>query len=142
MSQNKLCSLYLAAQTFTKVSSSPPPPLSDGVGRTGTFICLHSQLERLKMEGVVDFFQAVKSARIQRAGLIPDAVGVSSPDLPSSIPLFSPLSIIMQLCFLMLCYFTQVTFLISSCVSFLTHSFTSHNNLSYSALPGPLCFLS
>ena len=47
---------------------------SDGVGRTGTFICLHSQLERLKTEGVVDFFQAVKSARIQRAGLVPDAV--------------------------------------------------------------------
>ena len=37
---------------------------SDGVGRTGTFICLHSQLERLKTEGVVDFFQAVKSALI------------------------------------------------------------------------------
>ena len=47
---------------------------SDGVGRTGTFICLHSQLERLKTEGVVDFFQAVKSARIQRAGLVPNAV--------------------------------------------------------------------
>ena len=47
---------------------------SDGVGRTGTFICLHSQLERLKTEGVVDFFQAVKSARMQRAGLVPDAV--------------------------------------------------------------------
>ena len=51
---------------------------SDGVGRTGTFICLHSQLERLKTEGVVDFFQAVKSARIQRVGLVPDAV-CSSP---------------------------------------------------------------
>ena len=50
------------------------PSSSDGVGRTGTFICLHSQLERLKTEGVVDFFQAVKSARIQRAGLVPDAV--------------------------------------------------------------------
>ena len=47
---------------------------SDGVGRTGTFICLHSQLERLKTEGLVDLFQAVKSARIQRAGLVPDAV--------------------------------------------------------------------
>ena len=45
---------------------------SDGVGHTGTFICIHSQLERLKTEGVVDFFQAAKSACIQRAGLIPD----------------------------------------------------------------------
>ena len=54
-------------------------PLSDGVGRTGTFICLHSQLERLKTEGVVDFFQAVKSARIQRACLVPDTVSVLFP---------------------------------------------------------------
>ncbi|CAI8052146.1 Receptor-type tyrosine-protein phosphatase S [Geodia barretti] len=46
---------------------------NDGVGRTGTFICLHSQLERLKTEGVVDFFQAVKSARIHRAGLVQNA---------------------------------------------------------------------
>ena len=47
---------------------------SDGVGRTGTFICIHAQLERLKTEGVVDFFQSIKSARIQRAGLVPDVV--------------------------------------------------------------------
>ena len=51
---------------------------SDGVGRTGTFICLHSQLEQLKTEGVVDIFQAVKSARIQRAGLIADVVSCLS----------------------------------------------------------------
>ena len=43
---------------------------SDGVGRTGTFICIHAQLERLKTEGVVDFFQFVKSAGMQRPGLI------------------------------------------------------------------------
>ena len=48
---------------------------SDGVGRSGTFICIHAQLERLKTEGVVDFFQSIKSARIQRAGLVPDVVG-------------------------------------------------------------------
>ncbi len=47
---------------------------SDGVGRTGTFICIHAQLERLKTEGVVDFFQFIKSARIQRAGLVSNAV--------------------------------------------------------------------
>ena len=51
---------------------------SDGVGRTGTFICIHAQLERLKTEGVVDFFQSIKSARIQRAGLVPDVVSVMS----------------------------------------------------------------
>ena len=47
---------------------------SDGVGRTGTFICIHAQLERMKTEGVVDFFQSIKSARIQRAGLVPSEV--------------------------------------------------------------------
>ena len=56
------------------IDDSKNNPCSDGVGRTGTFICIHSQLERLKTEGVVDFFQAAKSARIQRAGLIPDDV--------------------------------------------------------------------
>ena len=55
-------------------SLSLPPLSSDGVGRTGTFICLHSQLERLKTEGVADVLQAVKSARIQRAGLVRSAV--------------------------------------------------------------------
>jgi len=43
---------------------------SDGLGRTGAFICIHSQLERLKTEGVVDIFQSIKSARIQRVGLV------------------------------------------------------------------------
>ena len=49
---------------------------SDGVGRTGTFICIHAQLERLKTEGVVDFFQFVKSARMQRPGLVMDVVSI------------------------------------------------------------------
>ena len=44
------------------------------MGRTGTFICIHAQLERLKTEGVFDFFQFIKSARIQRAGLVSDNV--------------------------------------------------------------------
>ena len=47
---------------------------SDGLGRSGAFICIHSQLERLKTEGVVDIFQSVKSARIQRAGLVQTVV--------------------------------------------------------------------
>ena len=49
---------------------------SDGVGRTGTFICIHAQLERLKTEGVVDFFQFIKSARIQKPGMISDLVSI------------------------------------------------------------------
>lgn len=51
---------------------------SDGVGRTGTFICIHSQLERLKAEGEVDIFQSIKSARIQRAGLVLEEVRLFS----------------------------------------------------------------
>ena len=47
---------------------------SDGVVRSGTFLCIHSQLERLKTEGVVDVFQAIKSASIQRPGVIPNTV--------------------------------------------------------------------
>ena len=47
---------------------------SDGVVRSGTFVCIHSQLERLKTEGVVDVFQAIKSARIHRPGIIPNTV--------------------------------------------------------------------
>ena len=35
---------------------------------------IHSQLERLKTEGLVDVFQAVKAARIQRPGVIPNIV--------------------------------------------------------------------
>ena len=46
----------------------------DGVVRSGTFLCIHSQLERLKTEGVVDVFQAIRSARIQRPGVIPNIV--------------------------------------------------------------------
>ena len=51
---------------------------SDGVVRSGTFLIIHSQLERLKTEGVVDVFQAIKSARIHRPGIIPNTVCLSS----------------------------------------------------------------
>ena len=47
---------------------------SDGVGRSGTFLCVHSQLERLKTEGIVDVFQTVKLARRQREHLMPKEV--------------------------------------------------------------------
>ena len=43
-------------------------PCSDGVGRTGVFITVHTQLERLKTEGVVNVFQSLKSARIRIEG--------------------------------------------------------------------------
>lgn len=43
---------------------------SDGVSRTGAFCALYSVLERVKTEQIVDVFQAVKTLRIQRAGLL------------------------------------------------------------------------
>ncbi|XP_064386637.1 receptor-type tyrosine-protein phosphatase alpha-like [Halichondria panicea] len=48
---------------------------NNGIGRTGMFITLHTQLERLKIEGVIDVFQFIKFARKQREGL------VSSPEM-------------------------------------------------------------
>ena len=46
------------------------------MGRTGTFICMHAQIERLKAEGVVDFFQFIKSARLNRPGLVQSVVSL------------------------------------------------------------------
>ena len=46
------------------------PLFSNSIGRTGVFITLHAQLERLKIEGVIDIFQFIKSAREQREGLV------------------------------------------------------------------------
>ena len=39
-------------------------------------MCIHAQLERLKTEEVVDFFQFVKSARTHRPGVILDVLSV------------------------------------------------------------------
>jgi len=47
---------------------------SDGSGRSGTFISIYSEIERLKTEGVVDVLQCIKSARIQRCGLVANEV--------------------------------------------------------------------
>ena len=44
------------------------------MGRTGAFLSIHAQLEKIKTEALVDLFQFVKSARIHRAGLIAELV--------------------------------------------------------------------
>ena len=49
---------------------------SDGVSRTGTFLTIHCQVERLKTEGVVDFLQAIKSACLQRPGIVSNTVSI------------------------------------------------------------------
>lgn len=46
---------------------------SDGLGRSGTFCALYSVLERLKIEQVIDVFQAIKAMRISRPGLVKTA---------------------------------------------------------------------
>ena len=58
-------------EVFTPYLSS-----SDGCGRTGTFLSIYSQVERLKTEQVIDVFQWVKSARIQRAWLVSNQVKI------------------------------------------------------------------
>ena len=59
---------------------------SDGVSRTGTFLTIHCQVERLKTEGVVDFLQAIKSAHLQRPGIVSNTVSVI---LSHTVGLFS-----------------------------------------------------
>ena len=44
------------------------------MGRSGAFICIHAQQDRMKTEGVIDVFHYIKSTRIQRAGLVADLV--------------------------------------------------------------------
>ncbi len=46
------------------------------MGRTGTFLCIHAQLERVKTEGVVDIFQFIKSSRIHRPSLVSEKVRI------------------------------------------------------------------
>ena len=46
----------------------------DGVGRTGTFLTMYSVLEKLKPEHLVDVFQILKKARIQRPMLVESEV--------------------------------------------------------------------
>ena len=61
---------------------------SDGVGRTGAFICIYSVLERVKTEGVADIFQFIKSSRFQRSGLVKELVCVHV-QLHGNMPVWS-----------------------------------------------------
>ena len=47
---------------------------SDGVGRTGAFISMHAEMERMKAETVADLFQFIKGMRVQRAGMVSNKV--------------------------------------------------------------------
>ena len=51
---------------------------SDGIGRTGAFMCIYSTLERVKIEGVADIFQYIKGARFNRPALVQNVVSLLS----------------------------------------------------------------
>ncbi len=47
---------------------------SNGTGRTGCFLGIHAMIERANTENVIDFFQFIKSSRVQRPGLVVELV--------------------------------------------------------------------
>ena len=54
------------------------PLYSDGVGRTGAFIAIHAEMERMKAETVMDLFQFIKATRVQRDGMVSNKVTTAS----------------------------------------------------------------
>ncbi|KAI6656678.1 SPTPR2B [Oopsacas minuta] len=61
-----------AVERLQAANQNPPITVhcEDGVGRTGTFLTMFSVLEKLKPEHLVDVFQILKKARIQRPMLV------------------------------------------------------------------------
>ena len=57
--------------------TSPLPPCSNGIGRSGVFIALHILLERMVAEGLVDVFQTIKNLRIQRPAMVQTLVSLT-----------------------------------------------------------------
>ena len=51
--------------------------LSDGMSRTGVFIAAMCEVERVKVEGEVDFFQTIKTMRKKRPHMVYNKVGPS-----------------------------------------------------------------
>ncbi len=77
-SESVYCTHHTHSHTHITHTHTLPQLCSNGIGRTGVFITVHAQLERLKIEGVVDVFQFVKSIRKQREDLVPTVVSCSS----------------------------------------------------------------
>ena len=59
---------------YPHLISALPYTFSDGMSRTGAFICMHHELERVKVEGVVDIFHCIKASRISRPCLVQNVV--------------------------------------------------------------------
>ena len=49
---------------------------SDGMGRTGVFITVMAETERVKVEKEVDIFQTVKAIRVQRPNMVSTVVSL------------------------------------------------------------------
>ena len=52
---------------------------SDGMGRTGVFITVMSEIERVKIEGEIDTFQTIKSMRTKRPKMVSTLVSILNP---------------------------------------------------------------
>ena len=107
----------LPPSPFSPLSLSLPPslslspslsPSSDGQSRTGSFICIHAQQDRLKTENVIDIFHFIKYIRIQRSRMVTDLVRITAT---------LPLVILLRITPLLLCTFTL-------CVNKLAFSFS------------------
>ena len=64
---------------FTHCSAIPFltfPSSSEGMSRSGVFITCMSEIERVKVEGGVDIFQTVKTARAQRPHMVYTSVSL------------------------------------------------------------------
>ena len=56
---------------------------SDGMGRTGVFITVMTEIERVKVEREVDIFQTVKTMRVQRPNMVSTVVSLLHTNIPS-----------------------------------------------------------
>ena len=53
------------------------------MGRTGVFITVMTEIERVKVEREVDIFQTVKTTRVQRPNMVSTVVSLLHTNIPS-----------------------------------------------------------
>eukprot|EP00731_Ephydatia_muelleri_P026396 Em0018g496a len=71
-SASSLCTMIEKFSVVWRKTKAKPVTVmcSNGGGCSGLFICIHYQLDRIKLEGVVDFFSCIKLLRSQRPSLV------------------------------------------------------------------------
>ena len=55
------------------------------MSRTGIFLCAMSEIERMKVEGMMDIFQRVKSLRASRPHMVSSAVSLINQYMQESV---------------------------------------------------------